>query len=247
MEIAQSSPQSGVTLGKILFADDDEPFRLGLGKRLKRAGFECDYAGSASEAIGLLQTTEYDALLSDIFMPGNAGLELIASVAAVSEGLPIILLTGNPTMETATRSVRLRVLAYLTKPPDFEELCDLLKAAAAERQNVRALKENQKRLQNWDHEIEHILRLLQQAPPADRQSTMLSYLRLTLRNLVVGLVDFEHLLVHEGKTLGTDQAVAQQEMLNAIRKTIGVLHKTKDQFKNKELGDLRKELETLLG
>jgi len=247
MENAQTSVPSSVTPGKILFADDDEPFRVGLGKRLKRAGFECDYAATSSEAIGLLQTKEYDALLSDIFMPGNAGLEMIANVAAVSEGLPIIVLTGNPSMETATRSVRLRVMAYLTKPPDFEELCDLLKAAAAERQNVRALKENQKRLQNWEHEIEHILRMLQQAPPADRQSTMLSYLRLTLRNLVVGLVDFEHLLVHEGKALGADQAVEQQQMLSAIRKTIGVLQKTKEQFKNKELGDLRKELETLLG
>jgi DNA-binding response OmpR family regulator len=247
MENSPAPAPSGVTLGKILFADDDEPFRLGLGKRLKRAGFECDYACSSSEAIGLLQTKEYDALLSDIFMPGNAGLELIASVAAVSEGLPIILLTGNPTMETATRSVRLRVMAYITKPPEFEELCNLLKAAVAERQNVRLLKENQKRLQNWEHEIEHILRMLQQAPPSDRQSTMLSYLRLTLRNLVVGLVDFEHLLVHEGKALGADQAVEHQQMLIAIRKTISVLQKTKEQFKNKELGDLRKELEILLG
>jgi len=57
--------------GRILFADDDEQFRLGLGKRLQRAGFECDFAGSADEAVALLQSKEYDVLLSDINMPAT--------------------------------------------------------------------------------------------------------------------------------------------------------------------------------
>ncbi len=76
---------------------------------------------------------------------------------------------------------------------------------------------------------------------------MQSYLRLTLRHLVVGLVELEHLLIHDGERLGADQAAEKQELLNAVRKTVGVLQKTKDHFKSKELGELRKELETLLG
>lgn len=233
--------------GRILFADDDEQFRLGLGKRLMRTGCECDFAGSAQEAIERLKAKEYDVLLSDINMPGNAGLELIESVPAIIEGLPVILLTGSPSMETATRSVRLRVMAYLTKPPDFDELCKLINSAIAERQNLRVLKDSRRRLQDWDREIEHIQKLLQQAPDASRQSTMRSYLRLTLRHLVVGLVELEHLLIHDGERLGTDQIIEKQELLNAVRKTIGVLENTRGHFKSKELGDLRKELEGLLG
>lgn len=241
----QAAPPKN-TAGRILFADDDEQFRLGLGKRLKKAGFECHFAGTASEAIEQLKAGEYDVLLSDINMPGNCGLEMIETVPAVIEGLPIILLTGNPTVATASRSVRLRVAAYLTKPPDFEELCSLLHSATTERRSLQILKGSRRRLQDWDQEIEHIQKLMQQTPAVDSESVMQSYLRLNLRNLVVGLVELENLLIHDGKRLGMDEAVQKQELVNAVRKTIGVLGKTRDHFKSKELGELRKELESLV-
>lgn len=241
-----NAPQTEKSASRILFADDDEQFRAGLGKRLTKAGFECDFAGSASEVIERLKAREYDALLSDINMPGNSGLELIETVPAIIEGLPIILLTGNPTVATASRSVRLRVAAYLTKPPDFNELCGLLRAAVAERRSLEILKGSRARLQNWDQQIEHIQKLLQQSPAMDSESAMQSYLRLNLRHLVVGLVELENLLIHDGKRLGTEQALQKQELLNAVRKTIGVLEKTRDHFKSKELGELRKDLEALM-
>jgi DNA-binding response OmpR family regulator len=247
MEKTDRTITAGSAAGKILVADDDEPFRLGLGKILTRAGFECDLVGSAAAAIEHLRAREYDVLLSDINMPGNAGLELIENLPTVVEGLPIILLTGNATVETAMRSVGLRVRAYLTKPPDFDELCGLLKTAVGECRNVRRLMDNRRRLQEWEHEVERLQKLLQHAPPAARPSTMQSYLQLTLRQLVVGLVELEHLLVHEGERSGADQIVEKQALLEGVRKTIGVLQKTKDHFKSKDLGDLRKDLEKLLG
>ncbi|HEV2695624.1 MAG TPA: response regulator [Verrucomicrobiae bacterium] len=232
--------------GKILFADDDEQFRIGLGKRLLRAGFECDFAASAAEAVSLLQANEYDVLLSDINMPGNARLEMIENLPALVAGLPVLLLTGSPTMETATRSVRLRVTAYLTKPPEFEELCQLLRKAAAEQRDARVVSGSRRRLQDWDADLAHIQKLIQQHPGPGRAAAMQSYLRLTVRNLVVGLIELEHLLVHDGSRLGTDQALEKHELLNAVRKTVGVLEQTRAHFKSKELGELRKELESLL-
>jgi DNA-binding response OmpR family regulator len=233
------------TLGRVLFADDDELFRVGLGRRLDRAGFQCDYAASAAETIEKLQAESYDVLLSDIDMPGNAGLEMLESGPAV-EGLPVILLTGRPTVETAARSVRLRVVAYLLKPPNFDELCTVLGAAITDHQSIRCLKDHRRRLQDWDKEIERMLRLLEQGSRQDRQSTQQSYVRLTLRNLIVGLVELEHLLIQEGKSAGSDEALEKQDLLNTIRKTIGVLAETRNHFKSKALGDLRKELETVL-
>jgi hypothetical protein len=64
---------------------------------------------------------------------------------------------------------------------------------------------------------------------------------------VVSLIELENLLIQEGEQLGTNRALEKQELLNALRKTVGVLQKTKDHFKSKELGDLRKDLQTLLG
>ena len=241
------SPASApAATGRILFADDDQQFRLGLGKRLAKAGFDCDYAGTGAEAVELLKTKTYDVLLSDINMPGNAGLELIDSIPAIREGLPIILLTGNPTVETAMRSVSLRVAAYLTKPPDFDELCRLLHSAIADGQDLRVLTDSRRRLQNWDREIEHIQKLLTQVPTTGRPGAMQSYMRLALRNLVVGLVELEYLLINDGERLGTDQALEKHELLNAVHKTIRTLQKTRDHFKSKELGELRKELENLI-
>ncbi len=88
--------------------------------------------------------------------------------------------------------------------------------------------------------------LLQQAPASDRQNTMQSYLRLTLRNLVAGMIELESLLIHDGDRSGADEALEKQELLNALRKTVAVLHKTREHFKSKELGELRVELEAVL-
>ena len=241
-----TAEKTDTSAGRVLFADDDEQFRLGLGKRLIKAGFDCAFASCASEAADLLKAGNYDVLLSDINMPGNAGLELIETIPVIRDGLPIILLTGNPTVETAMKSVSLRVTAYLTKPPDFEELCGLIRSAVADGRDVRVLRDSRLRLQNWDKEIEHIQRLILQATGSGRQAVMQSYLRLALRNLVVGLVELEYLLVQDGERLGTDVVLEKQELLSAVHKTIRTLEKTRDHFKSKELGELRKELENLI-
>jgi len=58
MEPNNPPPRPEPSLGKILFADDDELFRLSLGKLLKKAGYECDFAISAAEAIMCLRKNE---------------------------------------------------------------------------------------------------------------------------------------------------------------------------------------------
>jgi response regulator RpfG family c-di-GMP phosphodiesterase len=185
-------------------------------------------------------------LLSDINMPGNAGLEMIQSIPSLAEGLPIVLLTGQPTVETAMRSVQMRVVSYMVKPPDFAELCNTLTAAIVEYRNLRILNANRNRLQDWDREIERLQKLLQQPTSPDRPSTMRNYLRLTLRNLVLGLVELEALFLRDDIGLGASGVIERQNLFNAVRKTIGVLQKTRDHFKSRELAELRKELESMV-
>jgi len=233
-------------VGRILFADDDEQFRVSLGERLRRAGFICDFAVSASEAVELLQANSYDVLLSDINMPGNASLEMIKGIPSLAEGLPTVLLTGQPTVETAMKSVQMRVVAYMVKPPDFTELCNTLTAAIFEYRNLRILNSNRRRLQDWDREIERMQLLLQQPAATNQPATMRSYLRLSLRNLVVGLVELEALFLRDEIGLGATGVIERQNLLNALRKTISVLQKTKDHFKSREIAELRKDLEHVL-
>lgn len=238
--VASEGPQV-----RVLFADDEEQFRTGLSRRLERAGFACELVTNGQDALRLLQEREFDVLLADIDMPGNQNLEMLGKIPTAS-AIPTVLLTGRPAVETAARSVEYRVAAYLLKPPDFEELCRVLRAAAVEGGNLRRVRESRARLQNWEQELGQLQHLLIQPSAAERTSAMRSYLRITLRNLVVSLVELENLLNSDAEGAGGSKVVERQALLAALQKTVAVLEKTKGQFKSKELGDLRREIEALL-
>src|SRR5262245_8723121 len=132
--------------GRILIADDDSAFRLATQTLLRRQGFECESAPDAAVAAGMLATADFDLLLADIHMPGNAGLELVEQLPQVVAALPVILLTGHPSVQSAARSVRLRVVAYLVKPCDVEELLTIADQAVANYRAYRAVNLNRERI-----------------------------------------------------------------------------------------------------
>ena len=111
--------------GRVLIADDDEAFRTATKAFLRRQGFDCENAKDASTAIEMLRNSDFELLISDINMPGNAGLELVEKLPDIAAALPVILLTGHPSVQSAARSVRLQVVAYLVKPCDADELLSL--------------------------------------------------------------------------------------------------------------------------
>lgn len=230
--------------GELLIADDEEFVRHGLSELLRRVGFRCVVAESGPVALEKLQAGAFDALISDIHMPGNAGLELIQRVREVSPALPVVLLTGRPSVETAARSVRLPVTAYLTKPPNMDELEAILDAAISDYRGFRALQTGRVRLQAWEQELEKIEQTFRAASTQpERGGPMGHYLRLTLRQVILMLSDLEQataVLEHSGAT------AAALDHEAALRRTVEVLERTKQNFKSKELAELRKQIEQLL-
>jgi DNA-binding response OmpR family regulator len=225
----------------LLLADDERVIRDGMATWLRHHGFVCETAATGAEALAKLRAASFDALISDINMPGNSGLELIAGVPQIAAGLPVILLTGRPTVESAARSVRLAVTAYLTKPPDLPELLALLDSAIANYRSLRAMQTGRERLHEWEREIERIQGSLRTTPGG---GSMGSYLRLTLRQVMLTLRDLEQataVLERPGAA-----ALAQVEHEAALRRTVEELERTKQNFKSKDLADLRKQLEELL-
>ncbi len=236
-------PVNHESRGRVLFADDDRAAREGLAIMLRRYGYECEVVTSAAEAVERLRQREFDALVSDIHMPGNSGLELIESLPQIAAGLPVILLTGRPSVETAARSVRLAVAAYLTKPPDFDELCRLLDQSIANYRGFRAMQTGRARLREWEEELVRVEQALRQAPGARPGGPMGSYLRVSLRQVILMLAELErasHSLEHPGGSLEKVDHVA------ALRRTVEVLERTKQNFKSKDLADLRRQLQQLL-
>ncbi len=232
--------------GAVLIADDEADVRYGLARLLAHHGFSTVTVASGEEALAQLRATPFDALVSDIGMPGNSDLELIERANEVAAGLPVVLLTGQPTVQTAARSVRLAVAAYLTKPVATDELVAVLDQRIADYRAFRAMRTGRERLHAWEKEIEEIERRLRAAPTAPGAAPMGSYLRLTLRQVMLTLADLEQAAAALERPGTGATPLKNVEHEAALRRTVDVLERTKQNFKSRDLAELRKQLEDLL-
>jgi hypothetical protein len=157
----------------------------------------------------------------------------------------VIFLPGEPTVATAARSVQLRVVAYLVKPPDFSELRRLVSAAVADYRQRRALAASRSQLQEWDRDLARVEQLLL-AAPGSAATPRLDYFQLTVHHVARALLDLERAFAPLIATDATSDSLVKLDLLQAVRHTVAVLEHTRSHFKSKELGDLRRELEELL-
>src|SRR5260221_6063904 len=148
---------------RILIADDEEVFRETTAAFLRKKGYECLCAPDAATALRILTDASCDLLISDLEMPGNYNLEFIRELPRLSAGLPVILLTGHRTVQSAAESVRLPVVAYLVKPPKPEELEALVQQSIERYRAYRAVHANRQRLQDWSRHLAQIEELLCQS------------------------------------------------------------------------------------
>ncbi len=107
---------------RILIADDEETFLYSTADILRREGYDCSCASDARAATEMLRMESYDLLIADIKMQGNADLEFIKALPQIADGMPVILVTGYPSLNSAIESIQLPVVAYLVKPFELNEL-----------------------------------------------------------------------------------------------------------------------------
>jgi EAL domain-containing protein (putative c-di-GMP-specific phosphodiesterase class I) len=96
---------------------------------LEQEGFDVLTAGDGAQALGLIAGGEFEAVLSDIVMPDVGGLELLRAVRERDLDLPVVLMTGNPDVNSAARAVDYGALRYLIKPVEPAELVDVAQTA----------------------------------------------------------------------------------------------------------------------
>ena len=92
-------------------------------------GYECHCVEDANDAIEVLSTNTFDLILSDLNMPGNLKLELLKEGRTKYSHVPMIVITGVPSIPSAIESVRLGIADYLLKPVKFDELLTSVKRA----------------------------------------------------------------------------------------------------------------------
>jgi DNA-binding NtrC family response regulator len=120
------APESDQTNATILVVDDDEGVRENLAELFELVGYSILTAGSAPEAIQKLTSQEVDLLLTDYWMPGPNGVELIEAARKVKPRLKAILMTafGDSFMEI--ESVRRGAIGYVNKPFEADEITNLV-------------------------------------------------------------------------------------------------------------------------
>ena len=228
----------------ILLADDDEVFRTPLARLLGRDGFDVVCVEDSAGAIQALREREFDLLISDIHMPGNAHLELIRELPQVVRGLPVILMTGYPGLDTAISSVGLAVTAYLTKPIVYPDFIRLVTEATSRHQRARQLGVQRERVKAWVGQLRVVAEALRSGPsPA---SVSQEELLLMAANLAKVMNDLVEVSGPAGALFADHPTSERDHLIAALRETVDTLQRTKRSFKSKELGELRAKLTSLL-
>jgi two-component system nitrogen regulation response regulator GlnG len=116
----------------IWIVDDDASIRWVLEKALARENLETRSFANAREALAALDSETPQVLVSDIRMPGESGLDLLAAVKARHPGLPVIIITAFSDLDSAVASFQGGAFDYLAKPFDIDKAVALIRRALEE-------------------------------------------------------------------------------------------------------------------
>jgi DNA-binding NtrC family response regulator len=126
------------TQANILVADDERSIRLMLETGLTLNGFRVTSVRTGREAMEAASTGEYDAVLSDVYMPDGGGLELVDSLRATDPSLPIVLMTAQGSLEVAVEAVARGASDFIGKPFEISAVVELLRRILNARREAAA-------------------------------------------------------------------------------------------------------------
>ncbi|BCA79581.1 sigma-54 dependent transcriptional regulator [Desulfuromonas sp. AOP6] len=124
-------------LSQILIIDDEANNRDALSMLLTSAGYSVQATESGEEALQIMQSTPFEIVITDLFLPGVSGIDILKKVKVDSPYTNVILITGNASAETAVEAMKEGAFDYITKPFNIEKL-KILVAKALEKSQLVA-------------------------------------------------------------------------------------------------------------
>jgi DNA-binding NtrC family response regulator len=109
-------------MSSILIIDDEKAIRKTLSEILSYEGYKLDDAENGEDGLKKFQEKAYDVVLCDIKMPKMDGLEFLEKAKAINPDVPVIMISGHGTIETAVEAVKKGAFDYVSKPPDLNRL-----------------------------------------------------------------------------------------------------------------------------
>ncbi len=114
---------------RILVIDDEEAIRFTFERFLRAAGHIVTTAESCREALERISDTSFDVVFADIILEDGTGIEILREIKAKGLTCPVIMVTGDPAVETAADSIRLGAFDYISKPVNQESLLHVARTA----------------------------------------------------------------------------------------------------------------------
>jgi two-component system nitrogen regulation response regulator NtrX len=106
----------------ILIIDDDANTLASLARAFRLAGHEATVCDSAVRAVEIAKTERFDLILSDVVMPGRDGISLLEDLKTLGVPSPVVMMSGQATIEMAVKATRLGAIDFLEKPISTEKL-----------------------------------------------------------------------------------------------------------------------------
>lgn len=122
-------------MNSILVIDDEKAIRKTLSEILTFEGYKLDEAADGEEGLKRFRERTYDAVLCDVKMPKLDGLEFLQKAGEINPDVPIIMISGHGTIETAVEAVKQGAFDFISKPPDLNRLLITIRNAI-ERNNL---------------------------------------------------------------------------------------------------------------
>lgn len=111
----------------ILLVDDEPLYRTSTAALLRNSGYQVTTAASTEDAMRLMREQPAGLAMVDLNLPGNEKLELLRFLREHFPDVPVMVVTGHPSLPTAIASLRLRITDYLLKPVKYEELLEAVR------------------------------------------------------------------------------------------------------------------------
>lgn len=124
---------SPVELRNVLVVDDEAVIRQGIRRILENDGYGVETSSSGKAALEKMQEQDFDLVITDLKMPGMDGIEVLKTIKMLQPDVPVIMITGYATVDTAVEAMRNGAFEYIAKPFTLEQISEKVRKALPSR------------------------------------------------------------------------------------------------------------------
>jgi two-component system nitrogen regulation response regulator NtrX len=160
-------------MNSLLIIDDEKSIRDSLKMILEYERYEVDFAENGEQGMVKLSSQSFDLVLLDVKMAGMDGMEVLHHIRERNAGLPVIMISGHGTVETAVEATRLGAFDFLPKPLDRDKLLITIRNAlqhasiAEENRKLQETLEGKRKILGESARIKEVLSIIERVAPTD--------------------------------------------------------------------------------